>query len=131
MLKKTIKYVDYNGNEREEDFYFNLSKAEVAEMELGVTGGMKQMLEKIIAEQDNKKIVETFKEVILKAYGEKSPDGKRFIKNKELADGFSQTEAYSELFIELATDAEAAAKFVTGITPKIVGSNQPPIPKHQ
>lgn len=117
MLKRTIKYTDFDGNERTEDFYFNLSKAEVTEMELGVDGGMTQMLTKIVAEKDGKKIVETFKEIIFKAYGEKSPDGKRFIKSKELSDNFSFTGAYEILFMELATDANLAAEFVKGILP--------------
>lgn len=119
MLKRTIKYTDFDGNERTEDFYFNLSKAEVTEMELGVTGGMTQLLNRIVAEQDSKKIIETFKEIILKAYGEKSPDGKRFMKSKEITDSFVSTEAYSELFMELATSSEAAAAFVNGILPKV------------
>ena len=119
MLKKTITYTDYDGNSRTEDFYFNLSKAEVMEMELGTTGGMTKMLEKIVAEQDSKRIVETFKTIILKAYGEKSPDGKRFVKNDEIRDAFEQTEAYSELFMELATNAESASAFINGITPKV------------
>jgi hypothetical protein len=119
MLKKTIKYVDYDGVEREEDFLFNLSKAEVTEMELGVVGGMSQMLQKIVAEKDGKRIIEHFKAIILKSYGEKSPDGKRFVKSKELSDAFVQTEAYSELFMELATNADAAAAFVKGILPDI------------
>ncbi|GHV49666.1 hypothetical protein FACS189499_10680 [Clostridia bacterium] len=89
-------------------------------MEWGTTGGMGQMLQRIIAEQDSKRIIETFKEIILKAYGEKSPDGKRFIKNEEIANGFAQTEAYSDLFMELATDAKAAAAFINGITPQQV-----------
>ena len=117
MLKKTITYTDYNGNDRTEDFYFYLSTAEVMEMELGVTGGMTQMLNKIVAEQDGKKIISIFKEIILKAYGEKSPDGKRFIKTDEIREAFSQTEAYSNLFMELATDAEAASAFVNAIVP--------------
>lgn len=117
MLKKTITYTDFDGNERTEDFYFNLSKAEIIEMELGVSGGMSQMLNKIIAAQDGEKIIKTFKEIILKAYGEKSPDGKRFIKSEELSTAFSQTEAYSKLFIELVTNADAAAKFMNGIIP--------------
>lgn len=117
MLKKTVTYVDYNGVERTEDFYFNLSKAEVAEMELSVEGGFSKMIEKLIASKDNVQIVNIFKEMVLKAYGEKSPDGKRFIKSKELAEAFSQTEAYSEIFIELALNEEAAAAFVNGIMP--------------
>lgn len=118
MLKKTIIYTDYNGVERKEDFYFNLSKAEITEMELGVVGGLSEMLAKIIATQDGPKIAEFFKTLILKSYGEKSPDGRRFIKNKELSDAFEQTEAYSNLYVELATNSEAAAKFVNGIIPQ-------------
>lgn len=119
MLKKEITYTDFDGNERKETFFFNISKAEVLEMETGVVGGMTQMLSKIVESQDNKKIVETFKEIILKAYGEKSPDGKRFIKSPELSAAFSQTEAYSELFMELATDDGAAVAFINGILPAI------------
>lgn len=119
MIKKTIKFVDYDGNEREEDFYFNLTKAELTEMELSTEGGMEQMIRKIISTKDNKKIVEMFKEIILKSYGEKSLDGRRFIKSKELTDAFVQTEAYSELFMELATDADAAAAFVNGVVPQM------------
>ena len=119
MLKKTITYTDYDGNERTEDFYFNLKKSEVMEMEMGTTGGMRKMLEKIVADQDSKRIIETFKDIILRAYGEKTADGKRFIKSQELADAFSQTEAYSELFMELATDADAAAVFINGIIPQM------------
>jgi nitrogen regulatory protein PII len=117
MLKKTITYTDYDGNQRTEDFYFNLSKAEVTEMELSAQGGLSKMLEKIIASQDSKRIMEIFKDIILKAYGEKSGDGKRFIKNQELRDAFVQTEAYSELFMELATNADSAAAFINGIIP--------------
>lgn len=120
MLKKTITYKDYDGNERTEDFYFNLSKAELAEMEFSVDGGFVRMVEKIIAEKNMKRLAEIFKDLVLKAYGEKSPDGRRFIKNQELRDSFSQTEAYSILFIELASNAEAAAAFVNGIVPESV-----------
>lgn len=119
MLKKTMTYTDYDGTERTEDFYFNLSKAEAIEMELGVTGGMVQMMNKIVAAQDSKKIIDIFKDIIFKAYGEKSPDGKRFIKSKELSEAFSQTEAYSDLFMELATKADSAAAFVNGIVPQM------------
>lgn len=117
MLKKTIPYKDYNGTERTEDFYFNLSEAEVMEMEMSTAGGLAEMIKGIVAAQDAPAIIKIFKELILKAYGEKSPDGKRFVKSKEISDAFSQTEAYSKLFMELATDADAAAKFVNGILP--------------
>lgn len=117
MLKKTITYNDYNGTERTEDFYFNLSKAELMEMEMGTTGGFVEMVNKIVAAQDTPSLIKIFKDMVLKAYGEKSPDGKRFVKSEELSTAFSQTEAYSQLFMELATDAESASKFVNGIVP--------------
>ena len=117
MLKKTITYVDYNGMERTEDFYFNLSKAEVAEMELSVQGGFSKMLEEIIASKDNVQIVNLFKQMVLKSYGEKSPDGRRFIKSEEISQAFAQTEAYSEIFMELALNEDKAAEFVNGIMP--------------
>ena len=121
MLSKDIKYTDYNGVERDEKFLFNLSKAELMEMELGTSGGLAEMIKNIVAAQDTPSIVKIFKKIILKAYGEKSPDGKRFIKVDEkgnpLSVAFSQTEAYSNLFMELATNADAAAKFVRGIIP--------------
>jgi hypothetical protein len=117
MLKKTITYTDYNGVERKEDFYFNLTKAEIMEMELGTTGGLAERINRIVAAQDSTEIIKIFKDLVLKAYGEKSDDGKRFIKSEELRNGFAQTEAYSILFMELATDADAAANFVNGIVP--------------
>lgn len=117
MLKKTIEYVDYDGTERKEDFYFNLTEAELAEMELSTEGGMEKMINKIIATQDNAALVKIFKDLISKSYGEKSDDGRRFIKSQEITDGFMQTEAYSKLFMELATDEKAAADFVNGILP--------------
>ena len=117
MLKKTVTYVDYNGVERTEDFYFNLSKAEVTEMELSVRGGLSAMLEELVKSGDNTRIVEIFKDLVLRSYGEKSADGKRFVKSKELSEAFSQTEAYSEIFMELALDEKAAAAFVNGILP--------------
>jgi len=119
MLKKTITYTDYNDVERTEDFYFNLTKAELMEMEMGAVGGLSGMIEKIVSAKDAPAIIKVFKELVLKAYGEKSADGKRFIKSKEISDAFSQTEAYSQLFMELATDADAASKFVNGIAPNM------------
>ena len=128
MLKKPITYIDYNGNERTENFYFNLSKAELMEMELSISGGLSELINRVVNTQDTPTLIKIFKELILKSYGEKSADGKRFVKNPELTDAFCQTEAYSNLFIELATDSDAAAAFVNGIIPadtqkKINGSD--------
>lgn len=117
MLKKTVTYTDYNGVERTEDFYFNLTKAEIMEMELGTKGGLAEMIDKIVKAQDAPAIIKIFKDLVLKAFGIKSPDGRRFMKSDEIRDEFEQTEAYSIIFMELATDADAAAKFVNGIVP--------------
>lgn len=118
MLKKTITYTDYNDVERTEDHYFNISKAELVLMESSVTGGMRQRLEKIVKSQDNVAIMETFRDLVHRSYGVKSDDGKRFIKSDELATEFEQTEAYSELIMELLSDADAAANFINAILPK-------------
>ena len=117
MLKKHIAYTDYNGVNREEDFYFNLSKAEIMEMELSTTGGLTERINKIIGAQDTSTIIKMFKDLVLRAYGVKSDDGRRFIKSEELKNDFAQTEAYSILFMELATDSDKAAEFVNGIVP--------------
>lgn len=117
MLKKTITYTDYNGTERTENFYFNLTKAELMEMELGTTGGFTEMVQNIVNAKDAPALIKIFKELVLKAYGIKSADGKRFIKSDEIAAEFAQTEAYSILFMELATDDTAASEFVNGIVP--------------
>lgn len=117
MLVKNIKYTDYEGVEREEKFYFNFNRAELVEMELKEEGGLAKMIDKIVAEKDTPRVIELFKVLILGAYGEKSPDGKRFIKSEELSEAFSQTEAYVEMFIELGTDANAGAAFINGVLP--------------
>ena len=117
MIKETITYVDYNDVERTEDFYFNLSRAELMEIEMSTSGGLVEMVNRIVAAQDAPAIIKVFKELILKADGVKSDDNKRFIKSEEISKAFSETPAYSELFMELATDDKAAAKFVEGIVP--------------
>ncbi len=117
MLKKLIKYTDYNGVERQENFYSNLNKAELMEMETEVTGGMRQLLELIMEKQDIPKIMAAFKTIILKAYGEKSPDGRIFEKSEELSRAFTHTEAYNELYMELLSDANAASRFINALMP--------------
>lgn len=117
MLKRTITYTDYNGEERTEDFFFNLTKTELTEMQFSETGGMDQVIDKIIKTKDQPTMIKIFKDLLLKAYGEKSADGRRFIKSEELSIAFSQTEAYNILFMELASDADKAADFVNAIIP--------------
>lgn len=118
MYGKKIKYTNYNGEERERKFYFNLSKAELLEMELSTNGGYENFINRIIETRDNKELVRIFKDLIHKSYGVISDDGEMFIKNEEVLNDFIQTEAYSELYIELATNAEAATAFVNGIMPQ-------------
>ena len=125
MLKKTITYKDYNGNSRTEDFYFNLTKTELMKMEMSTTGGLAEMVQRIIAAQDTPALIKIFEDLILKAYGEKSLDGKRFEKSDAISLAFAQTEAYDQLFMELATDADAAAQFINGIVPADMAKELP------
>lgn len=126
MKKETIVYTDYNGVERKEDFFFNFTKAELLEMELGTTGGLSEMIQKIIDTHDTPAIIKIFKEIVLKAYGQKSPDGKRFIKTPELTTEFMQTEAYSTLFMDLATNTDKAADFINKIVPQDMAQKAAP-----
>lgn len=119
MLKKNITYTDYDGLERTEEFRFNLTKAELVDMELTTAGTFTETMKRIIAEKDIIRIAKLFKELLLKSYGVKSDDGKRFVKSQELSEAFSQTEAYSDLYIELLSNPEEAAKFFAEVAPKM------------
>lgn len=118
MLKRSITYTNFNDEEVTEDFFFHLSRAELVEMELSHEGGLSESLKKIIATEDGKAIIKEFKNIILGSYGQKSPDGKRFIKNQQIRDEFESSEAYSVLFMELIQDGDKAAEFVNGIVPQ-------------
>ena len=118
MYTTTINYEDYDGNQRTMEAHFHLNKAEILELQVSWDGGLEKVLKKIVDEKDQKRMIEMFKMIILKSYGEKSLDGNRFMKSPEITEAFTQTEAYSELFMKLATDADAAADFVNGIMPK-------------
>lgn len=118
MLKQTITYTDYNDEERTEDFFFNFSKAELAEMELTTPGGLAAYIEKIINTKDTPELIKIFKKLVLDAYGIKSDDGKRFMKSPEIAKAFSETEAYSNFFMDLATNSDMASMFINSIIPK-------------
>lgn len=117
MIKKTIKYTDYNGDEREEDFYFNLTKAEIMEMQLNQDGGLAAKIQEIVKAKDVPAIIRVFKDLLLKSYGKKSDDGRFFIKNAKLREEFEESPAFSEIYMELATDADKASEFVNGIIP--------------
>ncbi len=117
MLKKTITYNDLDGNPLTEDFYFNLSKAELAEMELSQDGGMLAYLKYIVASKDGAGIMMAFKKILTQSVGRRSDDGKRFMKSPQITEEFMQTDAYSVLFMELVTDAEASSAFIRGIVP--------------
>ena len=127
MIKKTITYVDYNGEERKEDYFFNLTKAEVMEMQLSKAESFSEYLKDIIAAKDVPAIADIFKKIILKSYGERSIDGRMFRKiavdGHKLADDFAQTEAFSELYTELATNEQKADEFIRGVLPKEYASN--------
>lgn len=124
MLKKRIAYEDFDGNKREEDFYFNLTRAELTELELSLNGGLTTLLEKIVQEKDNAKIVQYFKEIVLRAYGEKSNDGKYFVKNEETRARFESCAAYDELMVQFFTDVNNASDFINGIMPKEIPVNK-------
>lgn len=117
MYKKTMTYTDFNGVERTEDYYFNLTEAELTDMELSREGGLGETLKAIINTKDQVAIINMFKEIVIKAYGRKSPDGRYFVKNDAIREEFMSTQAYSDLFMELATDADKAAEFINKIIP--------------
>ena len=117
MIKKTVTYTDFNGNERTEDFYFHLTEQELTEWEYSVDGGLSGVLSRIVHSQDNKKLIEIFKDLLVRSYGVKTPDGRGFVKNKEVLDNFIYTQAFSDIYMELATNDKAASEFVNGIIP--------------
>lgn len=118
MYKHHAKYIDFNGNSREEDFYFNLTEAEVAVMELEINGGMTAMIDRIVAAQDSSSLIHLFQDFIKRSYGVKTLDGKGFDKSEKVVTEFLQTQAYSDLFMKLAKDATFAAEFFNAVIPK-------------
>lgn len=125
MYAKKIKSMNYiTGQEVERTYYFNLTKAELAEMQLSMEGGFQEYVKRIVDAQKTPEIAEVFKKLILMSYGERSDDGMRFIKKDaargRLADEFEQTDAYSELFMELASDENAASEFIMGVLPAAI-----------
>ena len=118
MYKKTMETVDFGGTKRTEDYYFNLTAAELMEMQLSTEGGFKEMIEKIVNSQDTVEATKVFKTAICKSYGVLSPDGRKFIKNEAVLNDFLATQAYSDLYMELLTDANAATEFFDHVIPQ-------------
>lgn len=118
MLKKTVTYTDYDGNERTEDFYFNLTKAELTGLFNSINGGLQAYLDQILKSKDAPKIMDAFTKILAASYGVKSLDGRRFSKSDEIFAEFKETEAYSQIFMELCTDSVAGAKFIEGVLPQ-------------
>jgi hypothetical protein len=123
LLKKSITFEDFNDQTVTEDHYFHLSKADLVELEVSHQGGLGGWIEKIVASQDGKALIEEFKKLILWSYGKKSDDGRRFIKTEELREEFVSSPAYESLFMELVTDSDKAAEFVNNIVPKGLGKD--------
>ena len=131
MLARKIKYTNLNGEERERTYYFHFSKAEVMEMELSKEGGFEVFIQRIIDTRDQKELVKMFRELIQMSYGIKSDDGEQFIKNDQVLNEFIQSEAYSELYMELATDTDAAIEFINGIFPQQIMAEVQNDPEYQ
>lgn len=126
MFKETVKYTDFDGNQREEDLYFHLSPAEMTQLQYSVKGGLKAKLEEAMKLQDGSAMMEFFVQIVKKAYGRKSPDGRKFEKSEEIYADFEQTNAYVELFMKLVTDEAFANRFISAVLPDMSKyANQP------
>lgn len=125
MLKHTMTYEDFNGVSRTDTFYFNLSKLECLELDLGVEGGLEGYLTNLVEQNDLRSLVREFKKIILASVGQKSSDGRQFIKNDEIKNGFAQTNAFVDLFMRMATDTEFAVDFINKIVPQVSPDGSP------
>ena len=127
MIKKTITYVDYDGETRTEAFYFNLNKVELAKMQLGSDGGYSEFLKRITAAKDTSAMLNVITDLVEQSYGEKELDGKRFRKSKDLTEAFTQSPAYEVLFMELVQNTNAMVEFVKGILPADMAADTPAV----
>lgn len=117
MYKKTVKYVDFNGDEREEDFYFNFTKQQLLQMRGSKEGGLEAYIDRIMRANDNNQVLEAYREILLLAYGEKSEDGRRHIKNDEIRENFESHAAFSDIYMEIFTNVDAATALIRGVMP--------------
>ena len=118
MIKRTVTYEDYNGEKRTETFYFHFTEAEILDMEMSTEGGFAERIQRIIDAKDQSALMKLIKKFVIDAYGVKSDDGKRFIKNDEVKAAFLECPAYSDIFMDMVTDDKLAAEFVNGVVPK-------------
>jgi len=126
MIKWTVNYTNYNGEDVTEDLYFHLNKAELTTMQFEANGAFGQYLERLVNERDIKRLGQEFRKIILNSYGKKSDDGRLFRKSKEMREEFEQSEAYSTLFMELLGDEDKATKFIKGILPADLQNTESP-----
>lgn len=122
MIKKRIKYEDFDGVEREEDFYFNLTKTELVKWNYSESGGLEEAVKKIIDTKDAKELLKIYDKIITMSYGVKSPDGKKFVKSEEITNDFKDTNAYDVMFIEYLSHPESFNTFIDGIMPKDINT---------
>lgn len=127
MIKKTITYTDFNGEERTEDFWFNMTKAEIINLDLEMPGGLDAYAKKLIREGDRPEIVKLFRRIILGSYGEKDDTGRRFVKTEEMQRAFEETNAFSELYVSILSDQDEMIKFINGIVPQVDSQTSLPV----
>lgn len=124
MLTKRITYVDYNGNERTENFEFNLNRVEALDFALSIDGDLTEYVRKSVEEDNKAALIKMVKDIVLRSYGKKSEDGRRFMKSDEITRSFIETEAYSVLMTELISDSGESAKFINGVLEEIKANKE-------
>lgn len=131
MLKKTVKFKNYDDVEITKDLYFNLRKDELISMQFEENGGLDKLLTKMQNEKDSKEIMKMFEKILKASYGEKSPDGNEFIKSEEVWNRFKSSNAYEVLFMELVSDANKLSQFIESVIPKFTQAEQDKIKTNQ
>ena len=117
MIKKTVKYVDFNGVDKSEDLYFNLTKTELNNLNFKHHGTYSDQLKAIVDNKDVKLVTELFAEIIQRGYGIKSEDGRNFRKSPEILYDFTTSAVYDALMTELLENADEAANLFVGMLP--------------
>ena len=127
MIKETLTYVDYNGVERTEDFYFHLSKAEILDIETTMpNGSIEEWANSIFATREYDKLWKLFSNLVKQSYGIKSADGRRFMKSEEISKEFSETEAYPVLIEKFLTEPDFASNFFNSLVTNVEKTSAAP-----